>query len=123
MASWRLLLLESDARLRQVLESDIRAAGFEVEGVGTEADALQRLQREPRPACLCIDVHGLTRGFFERLPAGRSGGSILLLEAWRATQGEASPFTCGALIQAVKRSLERHSTDRTPLHEDAHQTL
>src|SRR5947209_17724687 len=104
MTAPRLLVLEDDARLRDVLVRTLGAEGFEARAVGTAHELLQRVATDV-PDAFVIDV-GLPdadgRDVCQALRAQGIGAPVLFLTARDALSDRLSGFSAGGDDYLVK---------------------
>jgi DNA-binding response OmpR family regulator len=130
MMSPRLLVLEDDPQLRDVVVRSLTAEGFEARGVGTAHELLERVGSEPADAFV-IDV-GLPdadgRDVCQALRAQGIGAPVLFLTARDALTDRLSGFSAGGddylvkpfdieeLIARLQALVRRAGTDNNCIH-------
>jgi two-component system, OmpR family, response regulator len=130
MMSPRLLVLEDDPQLRDVVVRSLTAEGFEARGVGTAHELLERVGNEPADAFV-IDV-GLPdadgRDVCQALRAQGIGAPVLFLTARDALTDRLSGFSAGGddylvkpfdieeLVARLQALVRRAGTDNNSIH-------
>ncbi|GAA3435012.1 response regulator transcription factor [Kutzneria kofuensis] len=93
----RLLVVEDEPSIRELLAASLRFAGFEVDTASTGTDALRNVERE-RPDLILLDVMLPDRDGFEvvrRLRSGGLGVPVLFLTARDGAEDKITGLTIG----------------------------
>ncbi|AHI01689.1 response regulator transcription factor [Kutzneria viridogrisea] len=93
----RLLVVEDEPSIRELLAASLRFAGFEVDTAATGTDALRAVERQ-RPDLILLDVMLPDRDGFEvvrRLRSGGKGVPVLFLTARDAAEDKITGLTIG----------------------------
>jgi two-component system OmpR family response regulator len=93
----RLLVVEDEPSIRELLAASLRFAGFDVDTASTGTDALRNVERE-RPDLILLDVMLPDRDGFEvvrRLRSGGLGVPVLFLTARDGAEDKITGLTIG----------------------------
>src|SRR5688500_7829695 len=93
----RLLVVEDESSIRELLAASLRFAGFQVDTAATGAEALRLVERE-RPDLMLLDVMLPDRDGFEVVRWLRAAGQnvpVLFLTARDAAEDKVAGLTIG----------------------------
>ena len=113
-AGRRVLLVEPNRHIGQLVASALRHVGFEVDTVASPAEASSRLIAVGEPQAIVMDLAAEDREWFEKVRAGREAVPFVVIDRDPGAGGYSSsvervmvPFRMFELADAVDRAISR----------------